>query len=178
MESYATAADLVTDRQLQEAREGLVRLLHKKRFPRGWIERHVPDAMGQAQMDLAARLAAGKEDDTVNLLVVIAYRRAIKMLRAQLAKPTASIEAVFHLTDESSPSPEEEAIRHERQERVMKAMGHLPKQERELLILRYYDSRSIREAGRLVGWGKSTADRRHRAALEKLKTLLDPSLSA
>jgi RNA polymerase sigma factor (sigma-70 family) len=175
MEVSAAVADRVADRQLQEAREGLVRLLHKKRFPREWIERHVPDAMGQAQMDLAARLAAGKEDDTVNLLVVIAYRRAVKMLRAQLAKPTASIETVFHLTDESSPSPEEEAIRHERQERLMKAMGHLPEQERELLTLRYYDSMSIREAGRLVGWGKSAADRHHHAALKKLKALLDPS---
>lgn len=92
------------------------------------------------------------------------------MLRAQLAKPTAPIETAIHLTDESSPSPEEEAIRHEPQERVSKAMGHLPEQERELLIFRYYDSMSIREAGRLVSWGKSAADRHHHAALKKTES--------
>ncbi|HEU5252086.1 MAG TPA: sigma-70 family RNA polymerase sigma factor [Solirubrobacterales bacterium] len=175
MDASTSAAGRITDQQLREAREGLIRLLHKKRFPREWIERHVPDAMGQAEVDFSARLAAGKEDDTVGLLVVIAYRRAVKMLRAQLAKPTASIETVFHLADDS-PSPEEEAIRHELQERVTKAMSHLPEPERVLLTLCYRDSMSIREAGRQVGWGKSVANRRHRAALEKLKASLDPSL--
>ncbi|HXR59981.1 MAG TPA: hypothetical protein VN732_01515 [Solirubrobacterales bacterium] len=60
-------------------------LLHAKRFPREWIERHVPDVMAQARSDFAVRLAAGKEDDTVNLLVVIAYRRAVKSRRLALS---------------------------------------------------------------------------------------------
>jgi RNA polymerase sigma factor (sigma-70 family) len=176
MEASISAADRITGQQLHEAREGLVRLLHKKRFPREWIEREVPDAMAEAEKDLAARLAAGKEDNTVNLLVVIAYRRAIKMLRAQLAKPTTSLEAVLHLADESTPSPVAEAIRHDRHERIMEAMRHLPERERMLLTLCYFNGMSIREAGRRVGWGKSSADRHHRAALEKLKALLDPNL--
>ncbi|MFL5832687.1 MAG: RNA polymerase sigma factor [Solirubrobacterales bacterium] len=174
MDASTSAADRITGQQLREAREGLTRLLHKKRFPREWIEREVPDAIAEAEKDFAARLAAGKEDDIVNLLVVIAYRRAIKMLRAQLAEPTTSIETVFHLRDESTPSPEEEAIRHDQNERVMEAMGHLPERERMLLTFCYYDDMSIREAGRKVGWGKSSADRHHRAALEKLRALLDP----
>jgi DNA-directed RNA polymerase specialized sigma24 family protein len=58
----------------------------------------------------------------------------------------------------------------------MKAMSHLPEWERVLLTLCYYDGMSIREAGRQVGWGKSTADRHHRAGLERMKELLDPSL--
>ncbi|HEY5943620.1 MAG TPA: sigma-70 family RNA polymerase sigma factor [Solirubrobacterales bacterium] len=176
MEVSTTVADRVTGRQLQEAREGLVRLLHKKRFPREWIEREAPDAMAHATGDFAARLAAGKEDDTVNLLVVIAYRRAIKTLQKQLSKPTTPIEAIFHLEDESSPSPEEEAIRRERQKRVRKAMSHLSEQERALLTLRFYDDINIREAGRQVGWGKSAANRHYGAAMEKLKAQLDPSL--
>jgi RNA polymerase sigma factor FliA len=100
----------------------------------------------------------------------------MKMLQAQLAKPTTSIETIFHLADDSTPSPEEEAIQHELQERVRKAMGQLPERERELLALHYFDSASIREAGRRVGWGKSAADRHHRAGLERLRALLDPGL--
>ena len=86
MDASTSVADRITGQQLREAREGLTRLLHKKRFPREWIEREAPDAMAEAEKDLAARLAAGK------------------------------------------------------------------------------------------GWGKSSADRHHRAALEKLKALFDPSM--
>jgi len=178
MDASTSVAGRITNQQLDEAREGLVRLLHKKRFPREWIEREAPEAMARAEGDFAARLAAGKEDDTVKLLVVIAYRRAMKMLGAQRAKPTVSIETVFHLADESTPSPEEEAIRHDRQERVVEAMSHLTERERMLLKLRYYDGMSIREAGRHVGWGKSSANRHHGVALKQLKALLDPRLTA
>src|SRR5690349_3788708 len=177
MEVATTGRQMVTDEELREAEKGLVRLLHKKRFPREWIERNVPDVMAQARTDFAARLAAGKEDDTVNLLVVIGYRRAIKVLDAQLSKPpTTSIETVFHLADEATPAPEQEAIDHDRDERVIAAMRTLPDRERSLMALVYFDGKSVREAGRRLGWGKSSADRHHRAALEKLHELLDRSL--
>lgn len=167
----------VTDRQLLEAEEGLVRLLHAKRFPREWIERHVPEVMAQARTDFAVRLAAGRDDETVNLLVVIGYRRALKVLRSQKTSPaTTSLETVFHLADESTPTPEEEAIEHDREVRVTKAMGHLPERERELLMLVYFKGLSIRAAGRRLGWGKSAVDRHHQAALERLKAMLDKSL--
>ena len=177
MEAATTRRREVTDEELREAETGLVRLLHKKRFPREWIEQNVPDVMARARVDFAARLAAGKEDDTVNLLVVIGYRRAMKVLDAQLSKPsTTSIETVFHLADESMPSPEEEAIEHDREERVLKALEALPERERKLMAFVYFDGKSIRDAGRRLGWGKSSADRHHRAALEKLHELLDRSL--
>jgi RNA polymerase sigma factor (sigma-70 family) len=177
MEALKTRRREVTDVELHDAEVGLVRLLRKKRFPREWIERNVPDVMAQARTDFAARLAAGKEDDTVNLLVVIGYRRAMKVLDAQLRRPpSTSIETVFHLADESTPTPEQEAIHHDRQERVTRAMASLPERERKLMALVYFDGKSVRDAGRRLGWGKSSADRHHRAALEKLHELLDRSL--
>lgn len=57
-------------------------------------------------------------------------------------------------------------------------MSLLPERERMLLTLCYYDGMSIRAAGQQAGWGKSAADRHHRAALEKLTALLNPSLAA
>ena len=149
----------VTDQQLHEAEEGLVRLLHAKRFPREWIERHVPEAMAQARTDFAVRLAAGREDETVNLLVVIGYRRALKLLSSQTSRPaTTSLETIFHLADESTPTPEEEAIEHDREERVAKAMSHLPERERMLMALVYFEGMSIRAAGRRLG-GPRAAER-------------------
>lgn len=171
--------ELVSERQLLEAERGLIRLLHAKRFPRDWIERHAPEAMARARTDLAARIAAGKEnDDVVNLLVVIAYRRALKVLRSEKSAPTTSIETVFHLADEATPTPEQEAIERDRQERVVKALSHLPERERALLALVYFEGMSIRAAGRRLGWGKSAVDRHHRAALDRLHAMLDRSLLA
>jgi RNA polymerase sigma factor (sigma-70 family) len=173
----AATKERVTTRQLKEAERGLIRLLHAKRFPREWIERHAPDVMAQARLDFAARLAAGREDDTINLLVVIAYRRAMKVLTVERARPAnTSIDGVFHLADESTPSPEDEAIDQDRQERVVKAMAVLPDRDRKLLALVYFEGMSVREAGRRLGWGKSSADRHHQAALDRLKALLDRSL--
>ena len=103
MEMLSSGAEKVTDRQLAEAEQGLVRLLHKKRFPREWIERNVPEVMAQARADFAVRLAAGKDDETVGLLVVIGYRRALKVLNAQKnGPPTTSIETVFHLVEDEA----------------------------------------------------------------------------
>jgi RNA polymerase sigma factor (sigma-70 family) len=133
--------------------------------------------MAQARTDFAARLATGRVDDTVSLLVVIAYRRALKVLRSERTRPpTTSIETMFHLPDEETPTPEQETIDRDRQERVVKAMGHLPERERKLMALVYFENMSIRAAGRQLGWGKSVANRHHQAALERLKAMLDRSL--
>jgi len=98
-------------------------------------------------------------------------------LDKELSRPqTTSLEKVFHLADESMPTPDEEAIDHDRQVRVVEAMRELPERERKLLALVYFDNKSIREAGRRLGWGKSSSDRHHRAALDRLHELLDRSL--
>lgn len=173
MEAATKTNRQVTNHELHEAEQGLIRLLHAKHSPREWIERHVPEVMAQARTDFAARLAAGREDDTVNLLVVIAYRHAMKVLRANKARPrTTSIETVFHLADESTPTPEQEAVDHDRQARLVKAMGRLPERDRTLLALVYFEEMSVREAGRRLGWGKSSADRHHQAALDRLRALV------
>jgi len=87
--------------QLREAEAGLIRLLSAKRFTRDWIERQVPEAMAQAQEDLAARIAAGREDETVGLLIVIAYRRALKALSEERSRPkSVPVEEIFDLVDE------------------------------------------------------------------------------
>lgn len=168
----------VTVDDLNEARRGVERLLLSKHFPREWIERHIPDLMDQALVDFSARLAAGQEDRTVGLLVVIAYRRATKTLDTQIKGPAfVSTELIFHLVDEVHPTPEEETIEKYRRERVAQAMSHLPERERQLMTLVYFEGMSIREAGRQLGLTKSTVDRHHRAACNRLEKLLDRGLT-
>lgn len=162
----------ITKLQLSEAEEGLVRLLHAKQFPREWIERHSPEAMADARKDYAAK-EAGKNDEVVGLLVVIGYRRILKILDSQQRRPpVSSLDAVFHLSDESTPTPEEVAIDRDRRERVAKARRFLPERERKLITLVYFEGMSIRAAGRRLGWGKSAADRHHQAACQRLLAML------
>jgi RNA polymerase sigma factor (sigma-70 family) len=173
MEAGSRERPRVTEAELSRAERGLIALLRSKGFPGEWIERHVREVMAQARSDFAVRLAAGREDDTINLLVVIAYRRAMKVLREQKTRPaTTSIEEVFHLADESTPTPEEETLDHDRQARLLKALSRLPERDRKLLALVYFEEMSVREAGRRLGWGKSSADRHHGAALDRLRALI------
>lgn len=163
----------VTKEQLREAEEGLIRLLFVKRFSREWIERHVPEVMAQARADLAIRFTTEHVNDVVALLVVIAYRRALKVLRSKTTGPTlVSIEEVFHLADESAKTPEEEAVDHERQARLLKAISHLPEREQKLLALVYFGELTVKDAGKRLGWSPSSAVRHQREALEKLRALV------
>ncbi|HEX6455930.1 MAG TPA: sigma-70 family RNA polymerase sigma factor [Solirubrobacterales bacterium] len=167
----------MTSEELDQAKTGVKKLLCAKRFPREWIERHLDDLTGQALTDYSARLAAGRKDKTLGLLVVIGYRRAIKTLEKEIKDPApTSIETIYHLADESTLTPEEEAIENDRSRRIAQAMSLLSGRERELIALVYYEGNSVREAGRLVGWGKSSADRHHHAALDRLSEVLDRSL--
>lgn len=169
----ATKEKRVTDCQLREAEEGLIRLLHAKHFPREWIRESVPEIMSQARTDFAARLAVEHVEDAVNLLVVIAYRRAIKVVRSERARPReTSIENFFHLADESTPTPEAETLDHDRQETLVKAMRELPERDRKLLALIYFNDMEIGAAGRRLGWSKASATRHHRSALERLRELV------
>lgn len=163
----------VTPDQLREGEEGLRRLLFAKRFSREWVDRHVPEVMAQARADLADRLGAEAVRDTVALLVVIAYRRALKALRTQQSRPaTVSIEQVYHLPDESARTPEQEVLDSDRQARLLDAMGHLPERERKLLALVYFGEMTVKDAGRQLGWSPSSAVRHQRSALAKLQALL------
>ena len=79
---------------------------------------------------------------------------------------------MFDLADESTPTPEQQAIDHDRVERLQKAMSYLSEKDRKLLELAYFEGYTVREAGRELGWQKSSADRHHQAALKRLRSIL------
>jgi RNA polymerase sigma factor (sigma-70 family) len=160
--------------ELLKAREDFRRMLRCKRFSSRWIEEHADELLSQACTEYTARFAdGGQAERPVGWLVHTAWWRAQDLLEAQGRKPPiSSLETAFHLADESTPSPEQQALHHDSDERLRKALGHLPEKENRLLSLIYFGEHSIREAGQKVGWRKSAADRHHNAALEKLRALL------
>lgn len=163
----------VTPAELREAERGFTLMLRKK-FSAVWIAENARDVLGQANMEYAEWLENNPPArNPVGWLLTCAYRRAQNLLDSQTRKPSeASLEAVFHLPDEATPSPEQQALDHDRQKRLREALSFLPEKECKLLALIYFEDHSIREAGRKVGWQKSAADRHHNWALEKLRALV------
>ena len=170
--------DAVTAAHLRESQRSLILMFRSKGFPVAWVNRNAIDLLAQANVEYMEWLERHEpEQSPVGWLVTCAYRRGLNLLTSQGRGPgSTSIDAVFGLADESTPTPEQQALDDDRQRRLRKALGCLPQRERKLLSLVYFEDCSVREAGRRLGWRKSAADRHHRDALERLRALVDPSL--
>lgn len=169
----ARTAKGATPAQLREAERGF-KLMLRRRFSSVWIAENAADLLGQANVEYAEWLEHNQPArNPVGWLLTCAYRRAQNLLDTQTRRPpSTSLDDVFHLADESTPTPEQQILDRAREERLQSALGHLAEKERKLLALVYFSDLSIREAGRKLGWQKSAADRHHRAALEKLHALV------
>jgi RNA polymerase sigma factor (sigma-70 family) len=178
-----TPAGSVTPAELREAERGFKLMLARK-FSAAWIAENAKDLLAQANIEYAEWLEANPPArNPVGWLLTCAYRRALNLFDTQSRKPRpASLEAVFHLADESTPTPEQQALDNDRQRQLREALGHLPEKERKLLALIYFEDYSIRAAGRKLGWQKSAADRHHSAAMKRMlalvgdRSLLSPAI--
>jgi RNA polymerase sigma factor (sigma-70 family) len=163
----------VTAVQLAEAERSAWRMLAKK-FSSTWIRAHISDLVGQANLEYAEWLENNPPADSpIGWLLNCVWWRALTRYESESRRPpTASLEAVVQVQDQSAPNPEGELLDHDRQERLREAISNLPEKEQKLLALVYFEDYSIREAGRMLGWGKSSADRHHTAAMEKMRSLV------
>lgn len=164
----------ISGAHLREAERGFLALLRAKHFPRAWIDDNAIDLLAQAASEYVAWLKGHKaEPNPVGWLVTCAYRRAVNLLKSEsLRPPTTSIDAVVDHGDGGTPTPEQEALDNDRQRVLREAMHCLPAKDRRLISLVYFEDRSVREAGRRLGWRKSAADRHHQAALERLRAMV------
>jgi RNA polymerase sigma factor (sigma-70 family) len=169
----ASSKQGVTGAEMREAERGLKIMLGAK-FPKMWIAEHSREVLGQAHVEYQEWLKANPPArNPVGWLCTCAYRRAQNIRDSERRRPTATpLDTVFHLADERTPTPEQEAIERDRQERLREALSHLPEKEVKLLALVYFEDNWIREAGRKLGWKKSAADRHHNTAMEKLRALV------
>jgi len=163
----------VTPDQLAEAERGARQILARK-FSHRWIAAHVHDLVGQANLEYAEWLEDNEPaDNPIGWLINCVWWRALNRYESESRKPpTASLDAVVQLQDKAAPNPERELLDHERQERLRKAISHLDEKEQRLLALVYFEDYSIREAGRKLGWGKSSVDRHHKTAMDKMRALV------
>jgi RNA polymerase primary sigma factor len=69
--------------------------------------------------------------------------------------------------------PEEELIRTTNQERVRRAMWHLQPAEQEIIRLKYTEGLTMAEIGKRIGYSRESARKREKAALNRLRLLLE-----
>jgi RNA polymerase sigma factor (sigma-70 family) len=164
----------LTPAQLREAERGL-KVGLARRFSAQWIAEHHRDLLAQANAEYLEWLEENPPArNPVGWIINCANWRAINLLDAETRRPpSAPLDAVaLRVADESTPTPEQQALDQDRRRRLDDALHRLPEKEQQLLALVYFDGLSIREAGRMVGWGKSAADRHHAAAMEKMAALV------
>jgi RNA polymerase sigma factor (sigma-70 family) len=138
------------------------------------VERHADDLFGQALLEFSAT-DRNSISNPVGWLIHCSWRRTQNLLDQERRRPSAvSIDTVASLVS-SAPTPEEEAFESFGGKAAARAIRHLPSRERKLMELIYLEGKSCRAAGREVGIEKSAADRRHRAALSRLRPFFETS---
>lgn len=147
----------------------------RRRYSAGWITRHADDLLAAANVEYAEWVEENDgrpADNPVGWLLRTVQWRAVDVIRSEKVRPAAtSLDELVQVADPATPTPEMEAVDGDRRERLAAMLAPLPEKERELVMLVYFGDLSVREAGRVLGWEKSAADRHHRAALEKLRAL-------
>ncbi|NNB86658.1 sigma-70 family RNA polymerase sigma factor [Corallococcus exiguus] len=108
-------------------------------------------------------------------VTTIARTRAIDRLRS-LGTVSRMVEGVAQQPPPVSatpPSPDDSAAAAQDQARVRAAMAQLPPEQREVVLLGYFDGLSQSEIAKKTGQPLGTVKTRARLALEKLAVLLD-----
>ena len=169
----ATRGELAQS-DVEAAEAGFKRLLRYKRFSAAFIERHADDLLAKAGLEYARHQQKGeKVRNPAGWIIHCAWRRTQNLLEQERRAPQAvPIEDHTNFLSESR-TPEEEALEADRYRKVQQAVSRLPLEERQVIALTYFEGMSVREAGRTLRWDKCKANRRHNAALERLKELLN-----
>jgi RNA polymerase sigma-70 factor (ECF subfamily) len=106
-------------------------------------------------------------------LVMVARHRAVDVLRSELRR-AARQERHGRLADRpADPSPCEEVLAAEAAVAVRDAVRLLPRDQRRVVELAYFEGLTYREVARAVGIPEGTAKSRLRLALARLGNVLD-----
>jgi len=159
--------------QLESAERGFRQLLRRKRFSPAFVERHAGELLARARLEFAQHVAEGGEvRNPAGWIVHCAWRRTQNLLEQEGRAPKVVSIDDGRAPAKESRTPEEEALESDRYRRLQAAVERLPPEERKVIALTYFEGMSVREVGRALNWDKCKADRRHHAALKRLRRLL------
>jgi RNA polymerase sigma factor (sigma-70 family) len=144
-------------------------------FSAPWIAQNVHDLLNQANVEYAEWLGEhGAAANPPGWLIQRGRWRALNLAKRESRQSGPPLDSVIHTAEDPRPTPEDAVLDRDRHRRIEKALSNIPEKDRRLIALVYYEGQSIRAAGRLLGWGKSNADKHHAKAMERLQALLGP----
>lgn len=149
-------------------------MLLRRGLSRRWVNDNAEELLSRAATEYAAKLAEGIQvRSPVGWIINCAWWRAKDLLSHEGRQvEMRTLELADQLADDQAQSPEERALERDSDERLRELLAELPEGEQRLLSLIYFDDHSIREAGAKVGMPRTTANRRHNAALARLRERL------
>jgi RNA polymerase sigma factor for flagellar operon FliA len=127
-----------------------------------------------SEEELAARLKMS-EDELFQLKTEI-YGAYILSLDDSVSGEEGELTLGDVTSSETARSPVESAARNEVEEQLAEAIGRLPEQERQVIVLYYYDELTLKEIGELLKLTESRICQIHRAVIKKLQRRLQIGL--
>lgn len=152
--------------------------LYGRGLPAGFIEGEGRDLFAEGQLDVIRLVDRGLEVYwPCGLLVHCAWLRTKRLVEKRTKNPrSVSLEALLKVAG-GQVSPEEEVISNDLSRSIRAAVAFLRSPEREIIQLTYFGEMTCTEAGRLLGWSSSKAQRIHQRALGRLRPLLERRVS-
>ncbi len=171
--------DDLSKRELDAARLGFKQLLRCKRFSPQFINRHGDELFATATLEYSRKLAEGEKiENPPGWLIACAWRRTKSQLEAEARAPrVVSTEQSGPVVDEENRGPEDILLDEDRFRKVREAVSGLSKNQRRILAYSYFEGYTVREAGRLLRWHSSKAQRAHEGAKRRIHKLLGVSSS-
>jgi RNA polymerase sigma-70 factor (ECF subfamily) len=107
-------------------------------------------------------------------LLVVTRNKAIELVRARGRRPEAVQDAaVAELMEDDGLGPSASLERADVSQRVAEALAELPAEQREVVLLAYFDGLTHAEIAEVIGIPLGTVKGRMRLALERLRGLVD-----
>lgn len=89
----------------------------------------------------------------------------------------SSLDLAGHLLDQE-PTPASAALRQELQDRMTRALARMGDDDREIILMRYFEQLGNQEIAEALGLTEAAASMRHLRAIRRLRDLLSPTQGA
>src|SRR6187401_3415285 len=155
---------------LREIERSLYGKLKAHRLSDSFIERFAEDAVQRGLLEyLRARKAGQKIENRDAFVVRAAFCRAIDELRREARQLDGSVVAsLLDVGHASAPPSEELALENIEAQELQAAIGELSDEERQILVLHYFERLSAARAAELLYCSERTYRRRLKRALRSL----------
>jgi RNA polymerase sigma factor (sigma-70 family) len=164
----------LSEEQMDRVRRGFFAVLWRRRFKPEFIENHGEEFLAKAHLEYVRCVVEGVEiEDPITWTIHCAWRRTQNFLEAPKTSREVTSEKLPELEDREAQTTEEQAEDLRRASEIRRAVSKLRKPEQQIISLTYLEDMTLREAARQLDWPLTTARRRFKSAMERLKDLFE-----